>query len=199
MFDPTRRYALLSLVRAEAFTTRWTVDLLDEWIHVIVREQRTTAQRAANQRQKLLADFPEALVTDVTAAVQSLALALVVDPGDAKIAACALAVAPCTLLTFNGRDFKRASLRERGVTVRKPGPWLAERYVVLGAEEQQDWCIALEHHRISLSGGAMSPKAYVDKLGLKERGLEAFVTAARERFLALHRADPADVTSRQTG
>ena len=198
MFDPTRRYALLSLVVAGAFMTRWSRALLDEWIHVIVREQRTTLERATYQREKLLADFPEALVSDIPAAVQAMAAALVNDPGDAMIAACALAVAPCTLLTFNGKDFKRTELRAHGVHVRKPGPWLQERYAALTDEEQHEWCAALDAHRDSLGGGAMTPEAYLDRLGTKERGLGAFVGAARAGVLALNRRDM-PTTAQTTG
>ena len=88
MFNPDRRYALLSLVVAEAFTTRWSTDLLGEWTRVIVREGCVTSEQAGRQRTKLIRDFPEAVIR-VQIASATLADSVVYDPDDAMIAACA--------------------------------------------------------------------------------------------------------------
>lgn len=187
MFDPTRRYALLSLVVNDAFDTRWTRELIDEWSRVIVREGRTSAEKAAYQRAKLLADFPYALVEDVDR-FESVAQMVVRDPGDMKVAACALAVAPCILLTFNMKHFDVERLQEHGVTVRKPGPWLAESYHALEPSEQNDWCLALEGHRLTTHFASRKPEAYLTHLGENARGLSRFVTACGAEFLSLPRS-----------
>ena len=88
MFNPDRRYALLSLVVAEAFTTRWSTDLLGEWTRVIVREGCVTSEQAGRQRTKLIRDFPDDVIR-VQIASATLADSVVYDPDDAMIAACA--------------------------------------------------------------------------------------------------------------
>lgn len=181
MFDPFRRYLLLSLVVARVLTIRWSDALLDEWTGVIVREGRTTPGQAARQRQKLAADFPEAqVVPDLAHLVVGRRLAR--DPGDAHVAACALAAAPCVLLTYDLGGFDRPGLRPEGVDVRKPGPWLAEAFGAAPPEVRRDWLAGLQAHRESMSRPPYGLDGYLDLAAARQ--LAAFAHAVRAALSA---------------
>lgn len=177
MFDPFRRYMLLSLVLGGIFQTVWSAELIREWSYVIVREGRTTPVQADKQRDKLSTDFPDALI-EVPDAARQAAESFVHDPDDQHVAACALVAAPCVLLTYNRRHFDVESLRGRGVHVHGPDQWLGEGFRGAPPATQHDWIAALEEHRNSMSNPPFTLRDYLTRAA--DRDMSRFVSALRE-------------------
>lgn len=182
MFDPFRRYMLLSLVLGGAFQTVWSAELIREWSYVIVREGRTTLVQADKQRDKLSTDFSNALI-EVPDEVRQAAQSFVRDPNDQHVAACALAVAPCVLLTYNRRHFHVEALRERSVDLHKPDQWLAEAFRRAPSEIKRDWIAALEGHRNSMRSPPFTLGDYLARAA--SRDLNSFVSALGEFLPAI--------------
>jgi predicted nucleic acid-binding protein len=114
---------MLTLSEDRVHTMVWSDRLLEEWEHVIVREQRRTAQSAALITATIREFFQEDRVP-ATAYEDLLAEIDGPDPDDIHHMAAAIAGDARTLITWNLGDFPTGVLGPKGITVTPPDPYL---------------------------------------------------------------------------
>jgi hypothetical protein len=116
---------LLALSEDGVHDVLWTDALLNEWEHVIVREQKRSPESAVSVTAAVRQFFADSEVE--RAEYEHLINEMPgTDPDDHEHMAAAVARQPCTILTRNTSDFPSEPLAERGVRVTDPDTYLCE-------------------------------------------------------------------------
>jgi len=124
-----KRNLLLTLAAAGFYRPRWSVEILDEVERALARmfadkDHAQPARVAADQRARIEAAFPEALVENFDAF--RAAGAALPDPRDAHVLAAALKVRASTIVTDNISDFPEAVLVDLDLEARSTDAFIAD-------------------------------------------------------------------------
>ncbi len=116
------RNLLLQLAQNEVFVAKWSTLIEDEWLRNV---ERPTRNHIESRTLPLIRDyFPSALVSVPTPD----RVIGGTDPKDRHVAAAAVELAPCALVTSNERHFDAEALAALGVKVQSPDDFLTERF-----------------------------------------------------------------------
>ncbi|MGJ3263858.1 MAG: hypothetical protein ACFE0R_11545 [Salinarimonas sp.] len=122
LLPPQQRNLLLQLAFEELFEACWTDRIIEEWLrNVDVAEDRVRCEHRTLPLMRRA--FPKATLPAVGDAEIGTT-----DVKDRHVAQAALSVVPCTLLSWNLRDFDGSALRQLGVEVRSPDDFLCRLY-----------------------------------------------------------------------
>jgi predicted nucleic acid-binding protein len=118
LFPPSMRDLLLTLAALDAYSVRWSDEILTELSRTVtetypdIDRQQFEATTIATIR----AAFPHAVVSGWEALVSEMDN----DPDDRHVSAAAVKAGADTIVTLNVRDFAGRALSERGVRVVTP-------------------------------------------------------------------------------
>ena len=124
LFPPSMRDLLLTLAALDAYTVRWSDEILTELSRTVtetypdIDPQQFEATTIAVMR----AAFPDAVVSGWEPLVSEMDN----DPEDRHVSAAAVTAGADTIVTLNLRDFAGRALSERGVRVVTPGQLVLE-------------------------------------------------------------------------
>lgn len=114
---------MLALTEDDVHEVIWTEKLLSEWQHVIVREQRRSAESAATITAAIREFFADSQVPEDSYRhlIETMPGS---DPDDHHHMAAALAGGARVIVTWNQDDFPAADLAARGLEVIDPDSYL---------------------------------------------------------------------------
>jgi len=183
LWSAQQRNVLLQLAVQETIAVYWTEKILEEWLRNV--DEGIRARIEARTPPLMRRHFPDATVDPVDLG-RDLGRT---DRRDHHVAQGALSIAPCTLVTWNVRDFDRDRLRRRGIRVAVPDLFLSERF----DDGPELVYRVVKNAQANLKKSAPSWDDYLDLLASKNR-LKPFVSKVRrfERTLGnVARADEA--------
>lgn len=106
----------------ELYTPKWSKHIFDEWIDVMQRKG-VRDEEISKRISKANAAFPDALVTNYEALIDSLALP---DEKDRHVLAAAIKANANLIVTNNLKDFPEDNLKEYGLSVKSADDFLTD-------------------------------------------------------------------------
>ena len=142
LFPPSLRDFLVWLAITGACRARWSAAIHDEWIRSVL-VNRPTVLKASLERCRVLMDgnVPDSLITGYEELVPGLALP---DPDDRHVLAAAIQGGADYIVTFNLKDFPKASLSPYRIEAIHPDDFVSQLLesspvlVCLAARRQRD-------------------------------------------------------------
>lgn len=163
LYPAPLRDLLLWLGLSGLFRARWSAQIHDEWKRNLLLNRPDLHPEQLDRTCSLMdGAIPDALVTGHEALVAGLSLP---DPEDRHVLAAAIRCQAGVIVTFNLKDFPRASLQPFGIEAQHPDEFIAnlfdlDRSAVLEAARRQ---------RANLKRPAMEAKHYLQVL--RKQGL----------------------------
>ncbi|MCZ7627674.1 MAG: PIN domain-containing protein [Microthrixaceae bacterium] len=166
---------LLALSEDGVHEVIWTDDLLDEWERVIVREHKRSSESASQITHAVREFFADSKVQreEYEHLIEEMPGR---DPDDRAHMAAVIARQPCTILTYNTKDFPSRPLAKRGVRVADPDAYLCE----IAAEWPEEVVDTIARLAAEKSRPPRTPHDLLD--GLEHAGVRQFAAMLRPRL-----------------
>lgn len=148
----------MHLALVEVFQAHWTTEIHAEWTRNVL-ENRPDVRASDLQRTRDLMDFHvfDALVTGYEPFIPALSLP---DPNDRHVLAAAIHCRANVIVTFNLRDFPRATLQDYGIEALHPDDFVLR----LLDFDSSAVCLAARRQRQSLRNPPKSVAEYLSTL-----------------------------------
>jgi hypothetical protein len=186
-----QRNLILQLAAQGVVSVAWTAAIEGEWLR---NTEPGIRERVRSHTLPLIRKhFPDALIETAGPPFAPIGRT---DADDLHIAAAAVKLAPCRLVTWNVDDFDAGVLAERGVVVQTPDEFLC---AVLDANPELIVEI-MGQAQANLTRSAPTWEAYLDILEARN-GLKGFVGRIRrlERLLRIDEEDTPTVKTKGPG
>jgi predicted nucleic acid-binding protein len=163
LYSAPLRDLLIRLAQAGLIQCRWTVDIHDEWMRNVLKNNPSIARERLERTRDLMdAAVRDCLVTDYADLIDSLSLP---DLDDRHVLAAAIRTGADLIVTYNLADFPAGALNPHGIEARHPDDLIAQ-----SIESALDSvCAAIKQQRESLKNPPMSVDEFLatlDKQGL---------------------------------
>lgn len=130
LYPAALRDFLLRLALTGLFRAKWTDRIHDEWMGGLGRERPGLAPKLPRTRELMDQAVPDALVTDFENLIPALTLP---DPDDRHVLAAAIRAGAQAIITFNLKDFPKATLDHYDIEAMDPDTF-AEHQFYLGQD-----------------------------------------------------------------
>lgn len=177
LYPAPLRDLLMHLALTGLYRARWTDRIHQEWIVAVLRQRTDISSEAlAWTRQQMDAAVPDCLVHGFEGLEAGLDLP---DPNDRHVLAAAIHCHAGAIVTYNTRDFPKATLAPFGITAQHPDDFIEHAFDLNPAAV----CQAVRDQRASLK---RPPRTVEELLDTYLRlGLATTVTALRNHTALL--------------
>lgn len=167
-----KRDVLLRFYEAGLFRARWTNEIISEWTGNLLESRSDLSESILAQRDKLVAVFPDALVSGYEHICEGLSLP---DAGDLHVLAAAIQCGAQHIITDNMRDFPQEALEPYDIEAIEADEFLARTFDLYTAEAMTVLRELREHY----SKPPFTPSEFV--LDLTAKGLPKLAARVRTR------------------
>ncbi|MDU9390975.1 PIN domain-containing protein [Pseudomonas sp. zfem002] len=158
LYPAPLRDFLMRLALTGAYRARWSALIHDEWKRNLLLNRTDLTAEQLNRTSELMDQaIPDALVTDYEAIVAGLELP---DQDDRHVLAVAIKCSASAIVTFNLKDFPKASLEPFGIEALHPDDFIADLWDL----DQAAVLEAARRQRAALKNPPHSVREYLDKL-----------------------------------
>jgi predicted nucleic acid-binding protein len=169
LYSAPVRDLFIRLDQAGLIQCRWTVEIHDEWMRNVLRNNpKITRERLERTRTLMDGAVRDCLVTDYADLIDSLSLP---DPNDRHVLAAAIRAGADLLVTYNLADFPTDALNPRGIEPKHPDELIAQ-----SIESALDSvCAAIKQQRESLKNPPRTVEEFLatlDQQGLAQTAKE---------------------------
>ena len=175
LYPAALRDFLLSLAAPEFLSPFWSEEIRDEWIQSLLRKRPDLKDRLERTCREMAFHFPDSLVRGYEPIISTLQLP---DPNDRHVLAAAIHARAEYIVTFNLKDFPKASLQPYGIETVLPDEFV-QRLIQTTPSRVLE---AVKSHRLRLVHPPKTVDEYLATLE-KQRLLKTVV------FLREHASD----------
>jgi predicted nucleic acid-binding protein len=134
---------VLRIAETGAFQPMWSAEVLVELERALVKNAGLTQPKAQRRTAAMRRGFPDAEISGYEALID----AMTCDPKDRHVLAAAVVANAEVLVTFNLKDFPRASTEQYGIEVVHPDEFLQDQLDLYPGPVVRSLCQQVEDYR----------------------------------------------------
>ncbi|MDO8300168.1 PIN domain-containing protein [Lacisediminimonas sp.] len=127
LFPRLLRDLLLSLAHADLYSAKWTTHIRDEWTRSLHASRPLMIEQIKSAADAMESAIPDCLVMGYEHLIDGLTLP---DPNDRHVLAAAIAGHADAIVTWNEKDFPRASLDLFGIALQTPDEFVLNQIML---------------------------------------------------------------------